>query len=115
MQVYSTISILCLGLMIIGLLSVIANFIRKNRAERIAYIRSFKKGKGAVIYLFAVPLYWIGNVYAGDSILDGFFNSVRRIVDLIVLKYDISSVQALVNANAIYRFTLYFCFILVCL
>lgn len=113
MQVYNAISILCLGLMIVGVISVVVNLIRKSRAERITYIRSFKKGKGVLIYLFAIPLYWIGSVYAGTNHLEGFFYSVRRIVDLIVLKYDIGPVQGLFNASSIYRFTLYFCFILV--
>ncbi len=114
MQVYNAITIICLCLMIIGLLTVVFNLIVKNRADRITYIRSFKKGKGALIYLFAIPLYWIGHVFAGQTAITGFFTAIRRIVDLIVLKYDVSSIQQLMDASGVYSFTIYFCFILVC-
>lgn len=103
----------CLVLMIVALLSVSINIIAKKREERIKYIRSFRKGKGILIYIFAIPLFWIGIVYSGQTVLNGFFSAVRRIVDLIVLKYDISSVQALVDANTLYAVTMYLCFILV--
>lgn len=103
----------CLALMLMGLVSIIVNLCTKKRADRITYIRGFKKGKGALIYFFAVPLYWIGINYGGATILDGFFGAVRRTVDLIVLKYDLSPVQALIDANLLYAITVYLCFVLV--
>ena len=113
MTLINIVTIACLILMIIGLLSVAFNLITKKREDKITYVRSFKKGKGVLIYIYAIPLFWVGLVYAGQSTLNGFFSAIRRIVDLIVLKYDISPVQALVEANQLYAFTMYLCFILV--
>ena len=113
MTLINIITTACLFLMIIGLLSVAINLITKKREDKITYVRSFKKGKGVLIYIYAIPLFWVGLVYAGQSTLNAFFSAIRRIVDLIVLKYDISPVQALVEANQLYAFTMYLCFILV--
>ncbi len=112
-MIYNVITIICLALMAFGLISVVLNLVLKNRAERITYLRSFKKGKGVIIYLVSFPLYWIGLIYGGKGIVDGLFDAVKKTIDLVVLKYDISSVQALVDANVIYRITIYTSFILV--
>lgn len=113
MKAINIITIICLILMIVGVTTVVFNLITKKRDERITYIRTFKKGKGVLIYLYAIPLFWVGITYSGTSVLDGFFNAIRRIVDLIVLKYDFSPVQSLMEANDLYSFTIYFCFVLV--
>ena len=113
MVLINIITTLCLLLMVIGVLSVVLNLILKKRADRIEYVRKFKKGKGVLIYIYAIPLLWTGIVYSGQPVFYGFFSAVRRIFDLIVLKYDFSPVQALVEANPLYEFTMYFCFILV--
>ncbi len=113
MAVYVAVSIVCLLLMSAGLIAVIARLAVRDRAERITYIRNFKRGKGALIYLVALPLYWAGLIYNGDKVFESFFNAVRRVVDLIVLKYDVSPINALVEACPIYSATVYVCFVLV--
>ncbi len=113
MTFINIITIICLFLMIISVGAVLVNLIIKKREEKISYIRSFKKGKGALIYIYAIPLYWVGSVYSEQTVLNGFFNAIRRIVDLIVLKYDISPIQSLMDANLLYAITVYICFVLV--
>lgn len=115
MQIYNAITIICLVLMVVGLVSVIINLFLKNRADRITYIRSFKKGKGVLIYIFAIPLLWIGIAFSGQSTLTSFFSAIRRTVELIVLRYDVSPIQSLLEANGLYAFTIYFCYTLVAL
>ncbi len=115
MLVYNVITVLCLALMVAGMLSVVINLIIKKRGDKIMYLRSFKRGKSALVYFFAIPLYWINSVYAGDTVFNGFFAAVRRIGELFLLRYDIASVSALAEANPLYKFTMYFCFILVTL
>ena len=106
--------LLSLALLLAELAFLLVSFIRKkNRAERIDFIRSFKKGKCVVIYLTAVPLYWVGHVYAGEPVLDAFFSSLTKIFNLVVLRYDMSSIRALLSADALYKFTIYFCYVLV--
>ncbi len=96
-----------------GLLSVTAGLAVKKRADRITYIRNFKKGKGALIYFVAIPMYWLAYSYSGVSALNGFFTSVRKSVELVVLKYDTAPIEPLAAASPLYSFTVYFCFILV--
>ncbi len=113
MTFINIVTIVCLALMIIGLTTVLIKLIIKKREEKITYIRSFKKGKGVLVYIYAIPLFWLGITYSGQSTLIGFFIAVRRSVDLIVLKYDISQIQALLEVNQLYAFTIYFSFVLV--
>ncbi len=113
MMLVNVVTWACLSLMVIGLASVIYNLITKPRAERIKYVRNFKKGKGVLIYVVAIPLLWVGIGYTEPSVLDAFFGAVRRIVDLIVLKYDVGAVKTLALDNKFYAVAIYFCFILV--
>ena len=96
-------------------LMFIITFIKKRRAERISYIRSFKKGKGGLIYLFSIPLYWIGYLASGHNIVISFFYAIRKSVELVVLKFDVAPIQSLINENGLYCATIYLCFSLVCL
>lgn len=103
----------CLVVLTLELLLVITNIVLKKRPERIAFLRSFKKGKCAIIYVTAIPLYCIGHIYAGQSFVPAFFNAISKIVQLVVLRYDIESVQGLMQAEPLYNFSIYFCFVLV--
>lgn len=85
----------------------------KKQHEHISFIRSFKKGKCAIIFLTTIPLYWIGNFYADKDLLSSFFYSISRVGKLVVLEFDTSSVSSLMESNSLYRFTIYFNFILV--
>lgn len=92
---------------------IIKYLILKNQHEHISFIRSFKKGKCAIIFLTTIPLYWIGNFYAGKDLLSSFFYSISRVGKLVVLEFDTSSISSLMESNSLYRFTIYFNFILV--
>ncbi len=96
-----------------GLVTVVVRLFSKSRADRITYIRSFKRGKGALIYLVALPLYWAGLIYAGEEVFPSFFNAVRRIIELVVLKYDVAPINALVADCPIFAVAVYVCFVLV--
>ncbi len=52
-------------------------------------------------------------MYAGADFFSVFFNAVSQIINLVVLKYSTSSVQALFDANFFYKITIYYCFVLV--
>ena len=103
----------CLVLLFAELIFVLANLIFKKRAQRITFLRSFKKGKCAIIYLTAIPLYFVGHLYSGKPILESFFSSINKIINIVVLKYDTSTIKDLMNDDAVYAFTIYFCFILI--
>lgn len=112
-MIIKLVTIFSLVVLVLELLIVLANIIFKERPERIAFLRSFKKGKCAIIYVTAIPLYCIGNMYAGQNFLNAFFSAINKIVALVVLKYDTGSIQALMNHDSLYNFTIYFCFVLV--
>lgn len=107
------VTLICLAMLVAEVLFIIVNFFFKKRKERIAFLRSFKKGKCAIIYLTAVPLYFIGHLYDGTDPLNSFFLAVNKIINLVVLKYETGSISSLMQDNSLYRFTIYFCFVLV--
>lgn len=112
-MLYRVVMAVCFVLLILEVLYLLANVIFKKRRQRITFIRGFKNGKFAVIYLTAIPLYWIGHIYAKIDTIDAFFLAVNKIINLVVLKYDVSSIEALMKAEPLYREIIYFCFVLV--
>ena len=112
-MVYQLITVICLAILFLELVYVIVNACKKNRHERIEFFRSFKKGKCAIIFLTAIPLYVIGHMYDGEGFLNAFFKAINKIINLVVLKYDVSSIQSLMDNNSLYAFTVYFTFVLV--
>lgn len=107
------VTVSCLVVLILELLFVIINILVKKRPQRIAFLRSFKKGKCAIIYVTAIPLYFIGHMFAGQDFFTAFFGAINKILSIVVLKYDTGSIKELMQADSLYKFTIYFCFILV--
>ncbi len=113
-MIYNVVTVICLSLLAIEALYVLLNVIFRPRAERISFVRGFKNGKCAIIYIIAVPLYWIGHYYKGvGNALDAFFDAIKSIIELVVLKYDRPSIAALMQDNTLYAVTVYICFALV--
>lgn len=110
---YNIVTAICFALLTAEVLYVIINLCIKDRVARIAFLRSFKKGKCIFVYISAIPLYFIGNFFAGTSVLDSFFDAVSSIINLVVLKYDHKSIQALMSANLFFEITVYYCFVLI--
>lgn len=121
MYYYSLLSLLALAVLGVIVLGCVINFLRKTRAERIEFIRTFKKGSCVIIYIVAIPLYFFGLLYekqvAGKApeLLLTLFDSVRKSLSLVVLSYDISSVQSLADDNDLFRIAMYTCFVVVTL
>lgn len=113
MLIITVVTAVCLGVLGLEALGVIASVIAKDRADRISFIRGFKKGKCAIIYITAIPLYCMGHLYNGEGFLEAFFRAVNKIINLVVLKYDLGTIEALMQDNVLYRFTIYFCFVMV--
>lgn len=104
---------LCLLLLLFELAFVFISIATKKRPQKIAFIRSFKKGKCAIIYFTAIPLYCVGHLYAGEDFLNAFFNAIHKIINLVVLKYDTSSIELLMADDPFFEFVIFFCFVLV--
>lgn len=111
-MIYSIISILCIAIMITIVVYLVAKFLKYNRSEKIEFIKTFKKGKCAIIYLVAIPLFFMANIYARQEVLYSFFTSVTQSIDLVVLKFNFST---LMSDNLFFGVSLYLCFFLVVL
>lgn len=108
---YSIVSALCIAGMVGILIFLVAKFCSLDRAGKIEFIKSFKKGKCATIYCIAIPLYFMAAIYSGKSIVKSIFEAIYKAVYLVVLKYDYS--YSLIEDNAVFAVALYMCFALV--
>ena len=98
-------------LLVLEILFVAANLIFKKRKDRIAFLRSFKNGKFAILYLTAYPLWLVGHLWEGkESIVESFFTTINEILSLVVMKYEVGSIAGLMAVNKPYRYTVYLCF-----
>ncbi len=82
----------------------------RGRTKDIEFLESFKKGQFAIVYVTAIPLYVIGFMYGGKDFINAFFNSVSKIIELVVLKYDFECIEPLMDANSFYKVTVFICF-----
>lgn len=111
MIAYTVVSAICIAVMALLVIVLAVQFGIRNRAEKIEFIKSFKKGKCAVIYIVAVPLFFMANLYSGNSVGVSLFISISKAVLLVVLKYDVT--DTLFVANGTYAAATYICLTLV--
>lgn len=104
---------ICFVALAAAVIYFLINCVIKKRAERIAYLRSFKRGKCVVVFLIAVPLFFVGLVYGSGEVLTSIFDSLSYIFDFVVLKISLNGVRQLMNDNVFYAVTVYFCIIVV--
>ena len=92
-----------------------------SRAARIDYVRGFKKGQCALVFLAAIPLYCVGALYGAKteinatSVITNIFVAVTEVIGLVVLKFDSEVIVGLADANTYYRCVLYVCYVFVVL
>lgn len=108
---YSVVSWLCIVVLAGMAIYPAVKFCTLRRAERIAFIKNFKKGKCAIVYLAAIPLFCMAYLYDGKTSGFAVFMAITKSVQLVVLKYDLSF--ALLAVNAYFRAALYLCYALV--
>lgn len=112
-MIYSAVSIICIALLCGIAFGFIFNLLRRGRSGRVDFIRKFKKGNCAIVYTVAIPLYWIGHIYSGQSPLPALFSAINKTMGLVVLGYDMSGISALIDENRFYSLAVYLCFVLV--
>lgn len=115
MLVYDIISAVIIAILTGILVAVIITLFAKGRSERIRFIRTFKKGKCALIYIAAIPIYLMGIYFAGGEFFPSLFNAISQSVILVVLRYEIVEVAALMAESLLFSVATYFCFALVAL
>ncbi len=113
MLIYNLISAVSIVFLAILTIFIIVKIFFLNRAQRIEFIRGFKKGNCAIIYFVVLPLYIAGRLFNGEDVFFAIFNSIHNVVKLVILQFDLSGVKALIEANSLYAYTVYFSFVLV--
>lgn len=113
MSIYNIFTAICFALLTVEVIYVAVNLIVKNRVKRIAYIRSFKRGKCLIIFISALPLYFMGYMYDGVGVFNSLIETFGEVSNLVFLNFSVSPIQSLMDANIFFRITIYYCFILV--
>lgn len=106
---------LCLVCMLAIVVGVIVRLFLLKRDEKLKFLKEFKKGQFALIYIVAIPMYWMGIAYSGASLWEALLRSVKASIELVVLSYNYSLVSALMADNMFYRVVMDMCFVLVTL
>ena len=103
----------CLVYMLGILVGVSVQLMRTSRKERLKQIKNFRRGKFALIYLAAVPLYFLAYYYNGVGVEGAVWGALKSSVDSVLLKFDFSAVSALMDVNLFYKITTETAFILI--
>lgn len=113
MIIYTILSIICIIMLAAIAFSFFVECRSRDRATLIEFLRKFKKGKCAIIYIAAIPLYLIGFIYAEMPIPQALFTSFNRAVSLVALGFNFGSIDKLIALNPVYATAVYLCFIMV--
>ncbi len=114
MIIYTILSLICIAILLVIALSFFVECKCRDRAGLIDFLRQFKKGKCAIIYIAALPLYLMGLIYSKEmTVTQAIFTSVNRSVNLIAMRFDFGEIDKLIAENLIYAIAVYICFIMV--
>ncbi len=113
MIIYTILSAICIVMLAAIAFSFFVECKSRDRAALIEFLRKFKKGKCAIIYIAAIPLYFIGFIYAEMPVPQAIFTSFNRAVSLVALGFNFGSIDKLIKLNPVYAAAVYICFIMV--
>ena len=120
----TVVTVLCLVYMTLLLCALIGAYFAgaddgrlkiRSRSEKLRFLKSFKKGKFALIYLAAFPLYYLGIRHSGESVIESLMDAMKNCVEVVVLKYNYGDVKALAEVNSLYKAVVFTCYALVTL
>lgn len=97
------------------LVGVIIKGLRKSRRDRIKFIRGFKKGNCAIIYVAAIPIYFMGIFHSTGELINSVFAAINQTLSLVVLRFNFSDILPLMEENPLYAAAVVFCVALVVL
>ena len=104
------VSIVCIAFFAVLALFVLGKIIVKSvksRKEAITYVRSFKKGKCAIVLLPVFALYWVGLSDSGENVIRALYTSIETALGFLVLKYDLAGIEDLMKDNDLYKHAVY--------
>ena len=110
---YDVVTAVCLLLFIVYLIAIIEKVFFSPREENIKFFREYKKGRFALAYITVYPLALIANLFRGETVLKSIFMSFKQVVDLIVLKYEYTNFNTLLDHSLFFNVTLHFAFVMI--
>ena len=115
-MVYTIFSIFFILLLVYVVTRTVYGYFRRNRKERILYLREFKKGKCVAIYLIAIPLFFLGYIYVQGSGPYAVFESISKtfnsVINMVALRFEFMNVETLMKDNYLYGAAVIVCNIL---
>ena len=109
------ISILCLVYMFGVAGSIAYRLIHADRKSRYTMLGSYNKGKVTLPYLSVLPLYLTAYLSAGKNILEASLSAFRDMIKSVVLEFNFSILNPLMEQSPIFRTAAIVCFILILL
>lgn len=99
----TAVTTVCLVLLALLVGYVAVRLIWNTKKDRLLFLKSFKKGKCAVVYFIVLPLLCIAYLFSGEEFGGAVLNSIASGIDLIVLKFDYAELSPLMHADVYYR------------
>ena len=95
--------IFCLIYMFALVAAFVFHMVKGSRKERLKRLKSFKRGKFALIYFAAIPLFFIAYRFNGQTIDGAVWLSIRSCIEIVVLKFDYATVAPLISVNLLFH------------
>lgn len=106
---------ICLAYMLAIFTTMTVRLITLSRKERLQYLKNFKRGKFALIYIALIPLYFLAYRHNGVNIDGSIWQAINSCIETVVLKFPFNATSALMNENLFYQITVELGFALVTL
>ena len=111
MILYNIVSVICLLILLVNIIQTVYQLCTYEREERIAFVRNYKQGKFVIVYLVALPLYFLANYYATKELISSVTTALSNSVSLLALSLDpTGNAAGLAAINAPYQWALYVCY-----
>ncbi len=117
---YELVSLICLALLVIGVVYVFCRLIfpkgnskNERRRNRIEYLKSFRKGQCAMVFIPMMILYLIGGLYGKLPVYEAILKALTKTFSAVVMVFETSFIESLLEDSRIYRSTVMFAFYMV--
>ncbi|MCH5161312.1 MAG: hypothetical protein J1G04_04695 [Clostridiales bacterium] len=104
---------ICIAYMSAILIAVTCRLIISPRKEKLEYVKNFKRGKFALIFFAAIPLYYLAYRYNGTRVDGSFWLAIKSSLELVTLKYEYSVAAPLMAESLLYMVAIEFAYTLV--
>ena len=101
------------------LATVLKLFVIGTKSDKLEYLKNYKKGQFAIIYVIAIPLYFFGylrsaEIASGKDVLRQFLNSVDAAFGLVKLDFGMNDIVGAMS-DKFYYATVLICYIITAL